>query len=147
MLSNSLAAGALATCYLLTLVLQLNPALGLDAGRLLALAQTIGVFYLVHLTVIFYAILVLRQVFASEVFSPAWVSIGVLVWLGAASSAAGATLMWANLQIFALVLEPHTRQEIAGGALALVASAVLFLGVAAVRARLGPPARWRPATC
>ncbi|PYR55007.1 MAG: hypothetical protein DMF85_20720, partial [Acidobacteria bacterium] len=92
MLSNSLVAGALATAYVVVLVLQLNPSLPLSAVRLLALVTTIGLFYAVHLTVIFYIVLVVRQILATEVFSPAWVSVGVLVWLGAAASAAGAAL-------------------------------------------------------
>ena len=49
MLSNSLVAGVLATCYVLALVLQLNPTLPLHPARLVPLAATIGLFYAVHL--------------------------------------------------------------------------------------------------
>src|SRR5579862_5536216 len=100
MLSNSLAAGFLATSYVIVLVLQLNPALPLSPPRLLPLVTTIGLFYVVHFTVLFYVLLVVRQLLAAEVFSPAWISIGVLVWLGASASAAGAALIWSNLQTF-----------------------------------------------
>ena len=65
MLSNSLVAGALATAYVVVLVLQLNPSLPLSAVRLMALVTTIGLFYAVHLTVIFYIVLVVRQILAS----------------------------------------------------------------------------------
>src|SRR6185295_6722048 len=106
MLSNSLAAAVLATCYVLALVLQLNPTLPLHPVRLMGLAMAVGPFYVVHLTVIFYTVLVVRQLFARELFSPAWLSVGVLTWLGAAAALAGAALMWANLQTFTLVLEP-----------------------------------------
>jgi hypothetical protein len=105
MLSNSLVAGAMAACYVLALVLQLNPTLPLHPARLVPIAATIGVFYAVHLTVIFYFFLVVRQLLARELFSPAWVSVGVLAWLGAAAAAAGAALMWANLHTFTMVLE------------------------------------------
>ena len=47
-------------------------------------------------------------------------SVGVLVWLGAAASAAGALLMWSNLQAFHLVLEPATAKEMASGGLSLL---------------------------
>jgi predicted AlkP superfamily phosphohydrolase/phosphomutase len=130
MLSNSLVAAALATCYVLVLVLQLNPPLPLNPLRLVPLAQSFGVVYLVHLTAIFYVMLVARQLLARELFSPAWISIGVLSWFGAAVSAAGAVLMWANLRTFMLVLQPQIISAMTWGALALVASSVLFLLVA-----------------
>ena len=141
MLSNSLVAGALATAYVVVLVLQLNPSLPLSAVRLMALVTTIGLFYAVHLTVIFYIVLVVRQILATEVFSPAWVSVGVLVWLGAAASAAGAALIWGNLQTFTLVLEPATTEEMATSALALLVASALFVCVALARAQFGRRAR------
>ena len=141
MLSNSLVAGMLATGYVVVLVLQLNPSLPLSPVRLMPLVTTVGVFYAVHLTVIFYVVLVVWQLLATEVFSPAWLSIGVLVWLGAAASAAGAALIWGNLQTFTLVLEPATRGEMASGALALLVASALFVCVALLRAQIGPGAR------
>ena len=76
MLSNSLVAATLAACYVVVLVLQLNPMLSLQPLRLLPLALTVGLFYAAHLTVIFYVWLVVRQLFARELFSPAWTSVG-----------------------------------------------------------------------
>ena len=70
-----------------------------------------------------------RQLFAREDFSPAWVSVSVLAWLGAAAALAGAALMWANLQTFALVLEPDTVTHVANGALTLVVAAAFFVFV------------------
>ena len=141
MLSNSLVAGVLATCYVLALVLQLNPTLPLHPARLVPLAATIGLFYAVHLTVIFYFFLVVRQLLARDLFSPAWVSVGVLAWLGAAAAAGGAALMWANLHTFTIVLEPTTVNEIAKGMQSLVASASLFAVVALLRAHFRPRQR------
>src|SRR5258708_6125063 len=138
MLSNSVVAAALGASYVMALVLQLNPTLSLHPRRLLALALTVGVFYAAHLTVIFYVWLVMRQLFARELFSPAWTSVAVLSWLGAAAAAAGAALMWANLRTFSLVLTPDTVDEIARGMLALVASACLFIVVGLMRAHFWP---------
>ena len=141
MLSNSIAAAVLATAYVLTLVLQLNPNLPLHPVRLLPIATTVGLFYALHLTVIFYVVLVLRQLLARELFSPAWISVGVLTWLGAAAAIAGAALMWANLHTFELVLEPDTVRRISRGALMLVMSAACFVFVALLRAHLGSEGR------
>jgi hypothetical protein len=43
MLSNSVIAGGVASGYLTTLVLQLNPAMSVDPGTLLPLALVMGV--------------------------------------------------------------------------------------------------------
>ena len=134
MLSNSVVAATLGASYVMALVLQLNPTLSLQPRRLLPLVLTVGVFYAAHLTVIFYVWLVVRQLFARELFSPAWTSVAVLSWLGAAAAAAGAALMWANLRTFSLVLTADTVDEMARGMLALVASASLFVVVGLLRA-------------
>ena len=142
MLSNSVVAAMLGASYVMALVLQLNPTLSLNPLRLLPLALTVGVFYAVHLTVIFYACLVVRQLLARELFSPAWTSVAVLSWLGAAAATAGAALMWANLRTFSLVLTADTVNEIARGMLALVASACLFIVVGLMRAHFWPRKRF-----
>ena len=142
MLGNSLAAALLATSYLLVLVLQLNPSLPLATNKLLPVAATIGLFYVVHLTVIFYAILVLRQLLSRELFSPAWLSVSVLAWLGAGAAAAGSVVMWANLRSFALVLEPESRLAIQYGVVTLAVAASLFTLVGAIGRRVGSRVAW-----
>jgi predicted AlkP superfamily phosphohydrolase/phosphomutase len=141
MLGNSVAAAALATCYVLILVLQLNPRLPLNPLRLAPLAATVGLFYLVHLTVFAYAALVVRRLFARDVFSPAWLSVGVLWWLGAAAAAGGAAVMWANLRTFSLVLPADVVEEMARGATALGLAACLFVGVGLARRVIGSEPR------
>src|SRR5437773_2132808 len=89
MLSNSIAAGSLATAYVLLVVMQLNPALPLDPARLGPLVTTVGLCYAVHFAVICYGLLVVRQLAARELFSPAWLSVGVQIWFGALTAAAG----------------------------------------------------------
>ena len=141
MLSNSIVAALVGSAYMLALVLQLNPAQGLEWSRLVPIAATIGLFYAVHLTVIFYILLVLRQIFARELFSPAWVSVGVLAWLVAVSALAGAALMWANIQTFDRVLEPSTVRQMTTGAITLVVSAACLVFVSLLRAHLGSAGR------
>ncbi len=142
MLSNSVVAAALAAAYVLVLVLELNPALRLDPVGLRPLAATVGLFYLVHLTALFYVLLVVRQLLAREVFSPAWVSVGVLVWLGAAAAAVGAALFWINLSTFGVVLEPATGRIMENSAILLAAAALLFVMLSVIRSQLLPRGRW-----
>jgi Type I phosphodiesterase / nucleotide pyrophosphatase len=142
MLSNALVAASLATAYLLVLMLELNPALPLDSRRLLPLVSTVGLFYLVHLAALCYVVLVLRQLLARDVFSPAWVSVGVLVWLGAGAAAAGAALLWINLRTFGVVLEPATVRVMANSIVLLGASSLIFVTLSVIRAQLLPRGRW-----
>jgi predicted AlkP superfamily phosphohydrolase/phosphomutase len=135
MLCNSMAAAVIATAYVIILVLLLNPALSLQPARLAPLVATVGLFYAAHLTAIVYILLVLRQIFAREVFSPAWVSVGALVWLVAFAAAAGATLFWRNLWTFALVLDPATSAALEQSAAVLAATAVLCVLLAVLRRR------------
>jgi len=128
-------AAALATSYVIALVLHLNPNLPLHPLRLAPLLATVGLYYAVHLTVIFYILLVVRQLFAREVFSPAWISVDVLTWLAAAAAAAGATLMWRNVETFSLVLDPQTTSALIASAAALAETAGLCLLIAVLRRR------------
>ena len=141
MLSNSVVAACVATSYVIVLFLNLNPALPLDPSHLLSLVTTVGLYYAVHLTVICYILLVLRQLLAHELFSPAWISVGVLVWLSAAASMAGAALMWRNLVTFSLVLDESTAASLERGTIVLALTAVLCLVLARLRHR-EPDARW-----
>ena len=133
MLCNSLLAAVLGTAYVIALVLLLNPHLPLNPARLPPLVASVGLFYAVHLTVVFYILLVLRQLFAREIFSPAWISVSVLVWLSAVVCAAGAALMWMNLRTFALVLDATTASALDRSAIVLTAAAVLCVLLAIFR--------------
>jgi len=140
MLSNSMAAAALATSYVIALVLHLNPSLPLHPSRLAPLLATVGLYYVFHLTVIAYILLVVRQLLAREVVSPAWLSVDVLTWMSAIAAAAGATLMWRNLIAFSLVLDPNTATALLTSTMVLSATALLCL-VAAILRRQVPDAR------
>jgi Type I phosphodiesterase / nucleotide pyrophosphatase len=145
MLSNSVAAAALATAYVIALVLYLNPTLPLHPLRFAPLVATVGLYYIVHLTVIFYVLLVIRQLLARQVFSPAWISVDVLTWLSAIAAGAGAMLVWRNLVAFSLVLDVATARALLASTVILSATAALCLLVAVLRRRM-PEARmvWAP---
>ena len=129
MLSNSVIAAGVASGYLTTLVLQLNPAIEIGPATLLPLAIVLGVAYGANLTVGFYALIVLRQILAVEVLSPGWLSVRLLSWLCTIAAGAAAALMWLNLRGFGDVLDPVTRDRMFLGASLVTASAVMFLGI------------------
>jgi len=129
MLSNSVIAAGVASGYLTALVLQLNPSIEIGPATLLPLAIVLGVAYGANLTVVFYALIVLRQILAVEVLSPGWLSVRLLSWLCTIAASAAATLMWLNLRGFGNVLDPITRERMFAGASLVTASAVIFLGL------------------
>jgi Type I phosphodiesterase / nucleotide pyrophosphatase len=130
MLSNALIAGALTSGYLTIIVLQLNPRFPLEPGAVVPLAVTLALAYGANLAVLFYGLIVLRQLFASEVLSPGWLSVRLLSWLCTMAAAGGAVLMWLNLRGFGPVLDAETARRMAAGAIALTAAAAGFLVLA-----------------
>ena len=139
MLSNSVIAAGLASGYLTVLVLQLNPSYPIDPGTLAPLALALAVAYGANLTVVFYSLIVLRQILAVEVLSPGWLSVRLLSWLSVMAATGGATLMWLNLDGFGPVLDEETTRRMLAGAIVMSAAAALFLlvGVAYIGRRGG----------
>ncbi len=137
MLSNSAIAGAVAAAYLALLVLQLNPVPSLRAAATWWLAATILAGYGIHLTALFYAIIVVRQLLATETLSPGWFSVQLLASLCAGASTAAAVLMWLNLRGFRVTLDDDAAQRMTLGASAMTACAVAFLLLAIVRYSVG----------
>lgn len=127
MLSNSAIAGTLCAGYLTVLVLHLNPSFPLAIDAVVPLALVMALAYGVHVGATFYLLLVARQLLASEVLSPGWLSVRVLSWLCVMAAGAGAALMWLNLRAYAPMLDEQTSMRMAAGAVALTASAVVFL--------------------
>ena len=127
MLSNSVIAAAVASGYLTTLFLQLNPSVSVDPATLLPLATVLAVAYGANLTVLFYALIVLRQILAVEVLSPGWLSVRLLSWLCTIAAGGGAALMWLNLLGFGAVLDRETRDRMFVGATLVTAAGVVFL--------------------
>jgi hypothetical protein len=126
-------AALLAAGYVFAVVLQLNPTLSLDPLRLLPVALTVVLFYAALLTAFFFACLVLRDLFAREPFSPAWLSVTLLSWLAAASAVSGALLMWLNARNFELALPSSTVDVMIRGMLIVAAASVLFVVVGVLR--------------
>jgi type I phosphodiesterase/nucleotide pyrophosphatase len=137
MLTNSLLAGALGAAYLTILILQLNPQIPLVSDTTWRWFATLAFSYGLHLAVMFYLVMVLREFFALRVLSPGWASVHVLAWMGAASAAVASTLMWLNVGgLYTSLTEDATRRMTAG-ALATTASAAVLLVIAVAHYSFG----------
>ena len=130
MLTNAVVAGALGAAYLTVIVLQLNPQVPLLSATTWRWYATLGVSYGLHLAVLFYVLMVVREFFSLHMLSPAWVSVRVLAWLAAALAGAAAVVMWLNVRGFAAALGEVAARRMALGAWAVAISAVLLLGIA-----------------
>jgi len=130
MLTNALVAGALGAAYLTILLLQLNPQVPLASATVWRWYLTLGAFYGVHLAILFYVVMLLRELVSVEPFSPGWISVRLLAWLSAAAAAVAAALMWQNLRGFPTVFDEATARRFAYGTGGLVLSAVVLLGLA-----------------
>ena len=130
MLTNSLLAGALGAAYLTVLVLQLNPQIPLVSDTTWRWFLTLCLLYGVHLAVIFYVVIVVREFFALRVLSPGWASVRVLAWMAASAAAGAAALMWLNVRGFHAALTEEAAWRMTVGAIATTASAAVLLGIA-----------------
>jgi hypothetical protein len=130
MLTNSLLAGALGAAYLTVLVLQLNPQIPLVSDTTWRWYLTLCLLYGVHLAVIFYVVIVVREFFALRVLSPGWASVRVLAWMAASAAAGAAALMWLNVRGFNAALTEEAAWRMTAGAIATTASAAVLLGIA-----------------
>ena len=99
----------------------------------------LGAAYGINLAVVFYALIVFRQILAVEVLSPGWVSVRLLAWLLAIAASGGAAAMWLNLRGFGEVLDVETTRRMAAGAIVVTAAAAVFLmiGLAHINRRGG----------
>lgn len=137
MLTNSLIAGALVGAYVALLVLQLNPMVQLGSMAVARLTLTWAAFYGVHAAAFFYALIVLRQLFAVEVRPPGWISLRLLAAFGTIAVLMSAVVTWLNLDGFRSVLGPDAAERMANGALVESVCAVMCVSLAVAQARLG----------
>jgi hypothetical protein len=128
MLTNSLIGGLAFALYLTILVLQINP--GYPLMGIPGLTVTLVLSYGFHAATIFYALIVLRQVLATEVISPGWISFRFLVWLCSASAGAATLLTWVNLRDLAPFMDPEAVTRMTGGAVVLTVCAGIMLALA-----------------
>ena len=127
-LTNSAIASALLSAYLTIATLHLNPAYPLSAAG--SLAAAFGLAYGVNAILVFYALVVLRQVAAVQVLSPGWLSVRVLAWMCTISAAVGATVLWLNAADFAPFLDADTARRMTLAAIAVAICGGVFLVVA-----------------
>ena len=130
LLTNSLLAGALGAAYLTILVLQLNPQVPLLSRSVWHWYATLGACYGIHLALLFYVTILLRELVSVDLFSPGWISVRVLAWLSAVAAAVAAALMWLNLRGFPVLFDDASARRFAFGAGATTASAVVLLAIA-----------------
>ena len=135
--TNSLLAGALGAAYLTILVLQLNPQVPLLSHTVWRWYATLGAFYGMHLALLFYVTMLLREFVSVDIFSPGWISVRLLAWLSAVAAAAAATLMWLNLNGFPTLFDEAAARRFKFGAAATTASAVVLLGIAVAHYSFG----------
>jgi predicted AlkP superfamily phosphohydrolase/phosphomutase len=130
MLTNALLAGALGAAYLTILLLQLNPQVPLASSSVWRWYLTLGGFYGVHLALVFYVLMLLREFVSFGAFSPGWISVRLLAWLSATAAAVASLLMWLNLRGFPNVFDEAAARRFAFGAGATTVAAVVLLGIA-----------------
>jgi hypothetical protein len=135
--TNSLLAGALGAAYLTILLLQLNPEVPLVSSTVWRWYATLGLFYGVHLAILFYVTMLLRELISVHIFSPGWISVRLLAWLSAVAAAVAATLMWQNLGGFPTLFDEAAARRFAFGAGATTASAVVLVGIAVAHYSFG----------
>ena len=135
--TNSAIAGVLLSAYLVVTALHLNPAFPLALGDVGPLAAAMGLAYGANALLVFYALVVLRQVAAVQVLSPGWLSVRVLAWMCTISAAAGATVLWLNAADFAPFLSPESgrRMTLAAVAVAICGGAFLVVALAHIGRR------------
>ena len=135
--TNSLLAGALGAAYLTILLLQLNPEVPLVSQSVWRWYATLGAFYGIHLAILFYVTMLLREFVSVDIFSPGWISVRLLAWMSAVAAAVAATLMWLNLNGFPTLFDESSARRFAFGAGATTASAVVLLGIAVAHYSFG----------
>jgi hypothetical protein len=142
MLTNAVAAGAVAASYVAVLVLHLNPALRLDDPGTWLLVGAIVVAYGVHLAVAFYAAIVVRELLWADGASPGWLSYRVLSWFWGVSGAVATFLVWHNLQAFSTALDAEMSARFFRAAVTLTACASLAILLAVIGPSSPPTRRW-----
>jgi len=128
MLTNSAIGGLAFALYLTILVLQINP--GYPLMGIPGLTATLILSYGFHAAAVFYALIVLRQILATEVISPGWISFRFLVWLCSVSAGIAALLTWVNLRGLAPFMDPEAAARMTGGAAVLTVCAGIMVASA-----------------
>lgn len=142
LLTNCLIGGLLVAAQLAVLFLHLNPHFPLQPAALAALGARLVLLYGVHAAVLFYLVVAARQLVATEPFSPGWLSLRVLAWLGAAATGAAAAVMWLNVQRFSPLLDELALGRMVAATLALTVVAAALLTLAVVHYSFARRGNW-----
>ena len=137
MLTNAVAGGLLVATYLAVLVLQLNPRVPVASMAAARWWGAVVAFYVPYLSVALYFLIIVWEVFVGRPLRPAWISVRLLAWLGAAGAGAAAAITWANLNTFRSVLSVAAAERMRDGALAISVCAVLLVAIAVLRYSFG----------
>ena len=105
MLSNSAFAGLLAAAYFTLLLLLLNPEVPLGASG--PMLTVIVLSYGIHITVVSYALYVLRQIVIVEPSPPGWISLRLLTWTAAVLSGTATVITWLHASGLRNALDPR----------------------------------------
>ena len=114
MLSNSAFAGLLAAAYFTLLLLLLNPEVPLGAAG--PVLTVIVLSYGIHITVVSYALYVVRQIVIVEPSPPGWISLRLLTWSAAALSGTASVITWLHESGLRNALDPRALPSLAQAA-------------------------------
>lgn len=137
MLTNATVGGVLVAIYLLVLVLQLNPHVEVVSMTTWWWFLALLAFYGPYVSLALFFLLLMRDAVSIRPLAPAWFSVRLLAWVGAAVAAAAAVITWANLEGFRAVLSVDAAERMRLGATATTVFAALMLAVAVLRYSFG----------
>jgi len=137
MLTNAMVGGVLVATYLVVLVLQLNPHVDVVSTTAVRWFVSLLAFYGPYLGALLFFLLLIRDALSARPLAPAWLSVRLLAWLGAAGAALAAVVTWANLKGFRAVLSAEAAERMQLGAMATSVFAALLVTVALFRYSFG----------
>ena len=127
MLSNSAFAGLLAAAYFTLLLLLLNPEVPLAAAG--PVLTVIVLSYGLHITVVSYALYVLRQIAIVEPSPPGWISLRLLTWSAAILSGTAAVITWLHASGLRTALDPRAMPMLGQAVIVFALAAFVFLAL------------------
>jgi predicted AlkP superfamily phosphohydrolase/phosphomutase len=125
MLSNSAFAGLLAAAYFTLLLLLLNPEVPLGAAG--SVLTVIVLSYGLHITVVSYALYVLRQISIVEPSPPGWISLRLMTWSAAVLSGTAAVITRLHVTGLRTALDPRAIGPLDQSVIAFAFAACVFL--------------------
>ena len=137
MLTNALAGGVLIALYLGILVLQLNPQVQIISSTAFGWLGALLAMYGPYVTVLIVLAILGGEAIVSRPLRPGWLSVRILAWLSAISSATAAILTWANLEGMRSMLSAAAADRMREGATVTTVCAIVLGLVAILRYSFG----------